>query len=96
MFTLHYYEDGQLSRDPIGYCAYKHASTARKEARREADATDAPVAVMRDDKTTYIMHPDGRAERAPASQAPSPAEDCVQGVEDRACFCSPCRAIRRA
>lgn len=94
MFTLHYYEDGQLTGSTGFIC--KHSRTARKEARLAADATDAAVAVMRGEKIAYIVHPGGGTGRPPASEPMSATEDCVRGVEDRACFCSPCRAARRA
>jgi hypothetical protein len=78
---------------------YRHMATARRNAAELARAYGTPVEVVTFDregrrKVRTIIHPDGRA--APPPQAVTDErEGCVRH-EGRPCFCTPCRAERKA
>lgn len=93
MFTLWVQDEQQ--RGP-----YNHMTTARKVAVSLAAELSEAVEVCTHDAKTgrrrirTIIHPEGRAAPPPGMEQPE-REGCV-AHEGRACFCTPCRAARKA
>lgn len=92
MFTLWVNDEQHLPES-------RHMATARRNAVALAERTGSPVEVCTHDangarRVRTIIHPDGRA-APPTSAETDPREGCVRH-EGRTCFCTPCRAERRA
>jgi hypothetical protein len=96
MFILHTLKpDGSLDRDLDERPG--HSTTARRIAKEAAEDYGQRVQVsrMRSGKLApaYMVQPDGSVTRPLTSKPVSEREDCKA---PRVCFCSPCRARRRA
>ena len=85
MFSLRFSDDGGAIR-----FTSTHMSTARREATRLAVDTQRPVLIMRGDRPSLVIRPDGGA------QPPAGARtDCKAAPGAPPCFCVNCRAARR-
>ena len=97
------YHDGtrEAVRDPVigGDLITRHMATARSRAIELSERDDRPIQISRISgagamKPTLIVNPDGRCSRPAGTKAPA-REDCKRD-SGQPCFCSPCRAERRA
>lgn len=98
------YLDGENTepvRDPVigGDLLTRHMTTARSRALQISGDVDRPIQISRISgagqmKVTLVVDPDGHCRR-PAKSKPVAREDCTRGT-GRPCFCSPCRAERKA
>lgn len=103
-FTIHYMTDsggldGQLASDDVkdGTQPWisRHASTARKRAATAARFLGRNMAVVRNgDRVAYVIGPDGRVSTPPGVTV-AERENCTRG-SGRPCFCTACRAERKA
>lgn len=88
MFTLTY-DDGK----PLDVST-RHASTARKEAKRLVALTGRDIHVRMKDRTRFIVRANGTVIRPAGSTSTDRAGDCVRAT-GKTCFCLTCRAERR-
>jgi hypothetical protein len=76
----------------------RHGSTARRAAREAAARAECDVLVARivdgEVRPAYVVRPDGRQANPPGSVAVQ-REACTAG-NGRPCFCTACRAERKA
>lgn len=102
-FTIHYLDsdgapDGQLASDEVkdGSVPWtsRHARTARERATRVARFLGQSMAVVRGDRVAYIIRPDGTVSTPPGMTVQ--AREGCRRASGRACFCSACRAERKA
>lgn len=92
VFTLHVSGERKAGE-------YRHAATARAVAVELAAELSLPVEVCTTDakgrrKVRTVIQPDGSA-KPPSNVERDVREGCVRD-EGRACFCTPCRAERKA
>ncbi len=88
MYELH--QDGKR----IGTTC-SHMTTARARALVAARESGRKVQISRNGIVSLTVSPDGEFGRPLHSRPVSEVEDCTKGT-GRVCFCSPCRAERRA
>lgn len=107
LYRLDYIETGTSSentepvRDPVigGDLLTRHMTTARSRAIELSAKDGRAIQITRIAgaglmKVTLIVEPDGRCRR-PAKSKPVAREDCKRD-SGQPCFCSPCRAERKA
>lgn len=96
MYTIRYNDTGEPA-GPDGY-SVRHARTVRHVARDMAAAHGRAIQVVRivaDEVTAaYIIDPDG-TRRPPEGTKFEQRENCI-APEGKMCFCTACRADRRA
>lgn len=91
MFTITYTINGTEAAEPC-----RHATTARARALAAAAETNHNVVVSRAGKPAYSVTPAGHI-LPPEGAQTAPREDCKRALgTDGPCFCSSCRAERRA
>jgi hypothetical protein len=104
MFELHYLNaDGTITDLDRPLLPVSHMSTARLLAAVEAKHSDQRVQISRrvwtvpaiTYKAALVVNPDGTCDRPLHSKPASKVENCTKGT-GKVCFCSPCRAERRA
>lgn len=91
MFTI---IDTETSVQAAQSC--KHATTARARALRAARESGRVVTVMRGERAAYTVDAAGRV-GVPSGMRAAEREACKRALgTDGPCFCSACRAERRA
>lgn len=90
-FTLAWHDSGEA----VANVRATHATTIRREATALAESSGRSVRVMRGDACAYVMDPDG-TRRPPDGAVFEQRENCTRSADGPACFCTACRADRRA
>ncbi len=96
MFTVHFI-DATGTVTSTAYWESQHMATARRFARALAHGANTPILIRRDTPSGHIpvviVMPDGTFMPPHGTKPASEMEACKKpGV----CFCTPCRAARRA
>jgi hypothetical protein len=102
LYRLDYFDGSREAvRDPVigGDLITRHMATARRRAIELSERDDRPIQISRISgaglmKPTLIVNPDGRCSRPTGTKPTTEREDCKR--ERGACFCTACRAERRA
>lgn len=108
LYRLDYIETGTSGevtepvRDPIigGDLLTRHMQTARSRALELSAEDGRAIQISRIGKggimrACLIVNPDGHTQRPRRAKAANPREDCKRD-SGRACFCTACRAERKA
>lgn len=91
MFTVIDTETGEQAAEPC-----RHATTARKRALAAARDAGRSVTVKRGDRAAYTVSPEGHVGQ-PEGVIVDERERCKRALgTDGPCFCSTCRAERKA